>query len=163
MYGRPNSVVAKANNQNLYEEAAGPAEDELLPGTGAVVTEDENGERQVEAAGADELTYKVVREGRNPPFASVDDPDTAPIDVAVEAGMNVELVGFNRFDRARLRLSEHASASPDGNRAAFDEDGFITDADGTVDGTDPAEEFIGEIVRIEEHSEEDDLAVVEFY
>ena len=162
MYGRAKSVVAKLHNQNAYEEAAEAAA-ELLPGTGAVIEDPEGAdEKTVAQAGADEITYTVVRENRNPPVGTVDDADTSPIDVAAEQGSNVETVGFNRHDHARLRLSANASASPEGNLAAWDENGFITDEDGTVNGADAPTAFVGRIRYVEDDAEEDDLAVVQF-
>ena len=153
----PTSVVAEVNNNVSIRE--GGAEAELEPGTGCYVTEDADGNNEVHAAGAGSSSTRVVREQRNPPRGISGDN---PLDKAYNAGDHTETVGFADNDKARLRLSENASAEPGGNEAAWDENGHITDDEGTVDGTDPAETFVGRIVRVVDRGDEDDFAVVEF-
>lgn len=154
----PTSVVAEANNYHSIREGAATAE--MYPGTGCTVTEDEDGHNVVEPAEANSETRRIVREQRNPP-RSITPFGQSPLDQAYDEGNHTETVGPLRNDRARLRLSEHASTDPEGERAGWDEDGFITDEEGTIDGTDPLETFIGTIIRVIERDDEDDLAVVE--
>jgi len=153
------SVIAELNNTASYRE--GHANEELLPGQGATLTENAAGEHVVHKAGANADTTRVVREQRNPP-RSLGDVGDSPLDEPYAADDWPETVGFLPHDRARLRLSDYASADPAGNDAAWDEDGNITDDAGTVNGADAPDTFVGSIIRVIDRGTDDDFVVVEF-
>jgi len=160
MIAQNQSIIAQVNGNESYVE--GSADGAYLPGTGVEWYVDSNGDKQVRQVGADSKTKRVVREQRNPPRSLAQTGDS-PLDDAYASGNNLETVGFRRFDRARLRKSPNASADPTDADAAWDENGKITDADGTVDGTNAPTEFVGRIVEEITRTDEDNLLVVEFY
>lgn len=161
MIANEQSVIAQTHNENSYLE--GEADSALDVGTGAVAYKDADGNWHVRQAAADEDTKRVVREQRNPPRGgmTVSDTGTSALEESYNAGDNTETVGFNRYDRARLRLSSNATADPTDAEVGWDADGLITDdIDGA--GTDPSNP-IGRGIELIERTDEDDLLVVEFY
>jgi len=163
MISEHQSVLAQTHNENSYIE--GEADAALDPGTGVEVYKDADGDWHVRQAGADAKTKRVVREQRNPPRGgmTVSDTGTSALEQSYAAGDNTETVGFLRYDRARLRKSPNCSADPTDAEAAWDQNGSLVDAGGTVDGTNAPTEFVGRIVEEIERSGEDNLLVVEFY
>ncbi|WP_058365411.1 hypothetical protein [Haloparvum sedimenti] len=163
MIAEHQSVIAQVHNENSFLE--GEADAALDPGTGAVAYKDADGNWHVRQAGADENTKRVVREQRNPPRGgmTVTDTGTSALDQGYNAGDNTETIGFLRYDRARLRKSSNCSADPTDAEAAWDQNGHIVDAGGTVDGTNSPTEFVGRIVEEITRSNEDNLLIVEFY
>ncbi|WP_089650097.1 hypothetical protein [Halobacterium hubeiense] len=161
MIDNKQSVLAQVHNENSY--LGGEADSALEVGTGCVAYKDADGNWHVRQATADEDTKRVVREQRNPPRGgmTVDDTGTSALDYAYNAGDNTETVGFNRWDRARLRLSPNATADPTDVPVGWDVNGLITDdIDGA--GTDPANP-VGRGIEVIERTDEDNLLIVEFY
>lgn len=157
----PNAVVAKLHNQASYQE--GDADAALNPGQGCVLYEDASGTKHVRAATADEQTSRVVREARNPPRGQGVEGES-PLAQGYDSGENVETVGFNDHDQARVRLGANASADPVGNLAAWDANGELTDEAGTVDGTNAPTEFVGRIRKdLSAEFDNFDMVVVEFF
>lgn len=155
------SVLAQVHNENSL--LGGEADSALKPGTGCVMYKDADGNWHVRQAGADEDTKRVVREQRNPPRGgmTVGDTGTSVLDYAYDEGNNTETVGFNRWDRARLRLSPNASADPTDVEVGWDANGLITDdIDGA--GTSPSNP-VGRGIELIERTDGDNLLVVEFY
>lgn len=155
----PTSVVARLLNENAYAEGVAAGAVEF--GTAVVPSDYDEGEQfgEIATAGANASTRYIAREQRNPPR---NDPSTAleaVLNDAYDDGDWTEAVGFNRHDRARVRLSEHASADPVGETFGWDENGYATDD--TVDGSDPVETTIGEVLTVFELGDED-WALVEF-
>jgi hypothetical protein len=163
MIASEQSVIAQVHNDNSYLEGAAAAA--IDPGTGVKVYKDADGNWQVRQVGADSKTKRVAREQRNPPRGgmTVSDTGTSPLDQSYAADDNLETVGFHRYDRARLRKSPNCSADPTDAEAAWDENGLVVDAGGTVDGTNAPSEFVGRIVEEITRTGEDDLLIVEFY
>lgn len=93
-----NSVKAKTHNQPAFEE--GEALEALEPGQGVV-----RGNGGLEAAGTDSKTKQVVREQRNPGSRGVEDFGTSPFDYDYAVGDNVETLGFQSHDEARLLVA----------------------------------------------------------
>lgn len=132
-----NSVVAKLWNQASFEE--GTADEALMPGQGCVLYENAAGEKRVRAAGANELTTRMVREARNPPRGQGVAGESV-LAQGYDAGETVETIGFNRHDQARgIHAAESTAAVGDvvGWRAS----GELSDTTGTgtavADVTDP--------------------------
>lgn len=149
----PVSVKAATHNKASFEE--GQANAALDPGTGCYIYND-----TVYQAGANAQTKRVVREKRNPP-SEIGGGEV--LDNGYGAGNNAETLGFMSHDRARLRLSSNASADPVGNEAAWDENGEITDASGTVDGTNAPDTFVGRVHEVISRDNGQNFALVEFY
>jgi hypothetical protein len=160
MIAQNQSVIAQVNGNESYID--GTSDGDVLPGTGVEWYHNEDGEKRVRQVGADSKTKRVAREQRNPP-RSLGQTGDSPLDDAYASGDNLETVGFRRFDRARLRKSSNASADPTDAEAAWDQNGKITDAGGTVDGTNAPTEFVGRVVEEITRTGEDNLLVVEFY
>lgn len=161
MIAEHQSVIAQVHNENSYLE--GEADSALNPGTGAVPYKDADGNWHIRQATADEDTKRVVREQRNPPRGgmTVTDTGNAAIDEGYNAGDHTETVGFNRYDRARLRLSPNANADPTDAEVGWDANGLITD---DIDGAGtPPDNPIGRGVELIERTNEDNLLIVEFY
>lgn len=112
------SVRAKVHNQTSFEEGA--AGEELAPGQGCVIEEDEDGSKTVRAANADEQTTRVVREPRNPP--RFDTEVDHPLGHAYGEGDNVETIGFLPFDQFRGVLSDGG----EGDEVGWNADGELT-------------------------------------
>jgi hypothetical protein len=89
-----NSVLAETNDGEDYEE--GSANEQLEPGQGVVL-----GNGGFDAAGVDSPTKRVVREQRNPGSRGIED-DTSPLEKLYASGENVETIGFQSHDKARL-------------------------------------------------------------
>ncbi|WP_459191830.1 hypothetical protein [Halosimplex sp. J119] len=160
MIAQNQSVIAQVNGSESYVD--GSADGAILPGTGVEWYRDADGDVQVRQVGADSKTKRVAREQRNPP-RSLGSAGESPLDDPYDSGNDLETVGFRRHDRARLRKSSNASADPTDAEAAWDQNGKITDAGGTVDGTNSPSEFVGRVVEEIARSGEDNLLVVEFY
>lgn len=94
MLSTENTVLAQTNDAEDYEE--GTANEELEPGQGAV-----RGDGGFDAAGTDSPTSRVVREQRNPGGRGLED-DQSPLEKTFPAGSNVETIGFQSHDKARL-------------------------------------------------------------
>jgi hypothetical protein len=163
MIASEQSVVAQFHNENSYLE--GEADSGILPATGVEMYKDADEEWHVRQVSADSRTKRAAREQRNPSRdgMTVTDTGTSPLDKTYNAGDHAETVGFNRWDRARLRKSANCSADPTDAEAAWDQNGKIVDEGGTVDGTNAPTVFVGRIVEEITRSGEDNLLVVEFY
>lgn len=151
MANNPNAVVAKLHNQASYEEGA--ADEDLMPGQGAVVYEDEDGEKHVRAAEADEQTQRVVREARNP-ARGLGEEDESPLSQGYDEGEHVETIGFGDHDQARLRIADGDGAGVD-SAVGWDDNGELTDG---------GEDDVDAIGRIREVVDVDgtDFGVTEF-
>jgi hypothetical protein len=160
MIAQNQSVIAQVNGNESYID--GTSDGDVLPGTGVEWYRNDDGEKRVRQVGADSKTKRVAREQRNPP-RSLGQVGDSPLDDPYASGDGLETVGFRRFDRARLRKSPNASADPTDAEAAWDQNGKITDAGGTVDGTNAPTEFVGRVVEEITRTGEDNLLVVEFY
>jgi len=115
-----NSVLAETNDGEDYEE--GNANEELEPGQGVV-----RGSGGFDAAGTDSPTKRVVREQRNPGGRGIED-DQSPLDKTFAAGSNVETIGFQSHDKARLLFaySDNANDGTDDTYSEGDEVGWNT-------------------------------------
>ena len=112
-----NSIRAKVHGQTSFEEGA--ADEELEPGQGCVVFE-EDGQTYVRSAEADERTSRVVRERRNPP--AFDSDVESPLGHGYDEGDNVETLGFKRFDQFRGILADGEA----GDEVGWNADGELT-------------------------------------
>lgn len=92
-----NSVKAKVHNNPANDE--GQALEVLEPGQGAV-----RGAGGINAAGLDSPTRKIVREQRNPGSRGIEDNES-PLDKTYPVDANVELLGFQSHDQARLLIA----------------------------------------------------------
>lgn len=127
-----NSVKATAHNQLAFDE--GEALEELEPGQGV-----EQGDGGYEAAGANSLTKRVVREQRNPGGRGIED-DESPLEKTYAAESNVETLGFQSHDQARL-LVAYADVDGDtsddtyeqGDDLGWNSDGYLEVIDGDPD------------------------------
>jgi hypothetical protein len=122
----PNAVVAKLHNQASYEE--GEAVSDLEPGQGCVLYE-EDGEKYVRSAEADEQTTRVVREARNPP-RGLGEPGESPLTQTYNGGEWVETIGFNSNDQARMHLADGG----DGDDVGYNADGHLATIGGETGG-----------------------------
>jgi hypothetical protein len=115
-----NSVLAETNDGEDYEE--GTANEELEPGQGAV-----RGSGGFDAAGTDSPTKRVVREQRNPGGRGIED-DQSPLEKTFASGSNVETIGFQSHDKARLLLaySDNDNDGTDDTYSEGDEVGWNT-------------------------------------
>lgn len=157
MINTPTSVIAKALNEQDKQE--GTADEELEPGVGAVTYQDEGGDWHVRAAEANEQTTRVVREARDPPMNGIGTVGDSPLDETYDAGIHTFTVGGLRYDRFRVRLSEHASADPADELVGWDVNGYATDD--TIDGADPVDTYVGRGLAVIEREEDDDLLLIE--
>lgn len=129
-----NSVKAKCHNQPAFDE--GEALEDLDPGQGV-----ERGDGGFEAAGEDSATKRVVREQRNPGGRGIED-DESPLEKRYDAGSNVETLGFQSHDQARV-LVDYADVDGDatddeyseGDELGWNSDGYLE----VVDGGDPSD------------------------
>jgi hypothetical protein len=115
-----NSVLAETNDGEDYEE--GNANEELEPGQGVV-----RGSGGFDAAGTDSPTKRVVREQRNPGGRGIED-DQSPLEKTYSAGSNVETIGFQSHDKARLLLAyaDNDNDASDDTYSEGDEVGWNT-------------------------------------
>ncbi|WP_126665244.1 hypothetical protein [Haloterrigena salifodinae] len=148
----PNAVIAKLHNQASYEE--GFADEALDPGTGCVIYEDENGEKRVRSANADEATSRVVREARNPP-RGLGVEGESPLSQSYSTDEHVETVGFGDHDQARCQVSD---ATAD-DAVGWDADGALTSTGS--DGTGDPGTIVGHVKEIID-VDGTDMAIVEF-
>lgn len=120
-----NSVKAKTHNQPAFDE--GEALEELEPGQGVV-----RGNGGFEPAGADSPTKRVVREQRNPGGRGIED-DESPLTQTYPAESNVETLGFQSHDQARLLVDDDGTETTvsEGDELAWGADGYLV-----TDGTD---------------------------
>ena len=107
MISTENSVKAKTYNNPSEDE--GEALEALEPGQGVV-----RGNGGYAAAGLDSKTKRVVREQRNPGSRGIADSTTSPLDHDYAAGDNVETLGFQSHDEARLKVA-YADVAGDGS------------------------------------------------
>jgi len=157
------SVEAETNGATAFEE--GKANEELEPGQGVV-----RGNGGFDAAGTDSPTKRVVREQRNPGSRGIED-DESPLAKTYSSGENVETLGFQSHDKARLLLaySDNDNDSTDdtyseGDEVGWNTDGYLehVDADGTS-----VTEAIGRIAEEEDFTmasgDDPTHTLVEFY
>jgi|GEM_PF-567351 hypothetical protein len=144
-----NSVKAKCHNQPAFDEGA--ALETLEPGQGVV-----RGSGGFEAAGADSPTTRVVREQRNPGSRGIEDNES-PLAKTYASGENVETLGFQSHDQARLLFaySDNANDGTDDTYSEGDEVGW--NANGYLEHVDASGSSVTEAVgRI---AEEDDFTM----
>ena len=159
-YNNPNSVIAEIfDNEPKFRE--GFATEELRPGMG--VTVDVSGtENTVSAAGQDSRTTYVVRDPpHNQDAPEVGGMDTSNLDATVATDGHVYVVGFLRFQQARLRVADTSGAA-EGDEVGWDSNGEISDVQ--TDGSTALTSFVGQVRElISDDSLESDIARVEFY
>lgn len=144
-----NSVLAHTNDAEDYEE--GNANETLEPGQGVV-----RGNGGFDAAGTDAKTKRVVREQRNPGSRGIED-DESPLAKTYSSGQNVETIGFQSHDKARLLLaySDNDNDATDDTYSEGDPVGWNTD--GYLEHTAAAASSVTEVVgRI---AEEEDVTM----
>lgn len=158
----PYEVIATVHNQPAHDE--GVAQAQLLPGTGALYSEDADGEGQISQAGANAQTKRVVINtggAKTGPDQGADANDTShPLDEPYPAGEHTYTVAFQTGDMARLRLSANATADPTDTDVGWDADGTITDQDGAAAAPTTA---VGRGVELIDRGTDDDFLLVEFY
>lgn len=122
-----NSVKATVYNNAAPKE--GEALEALEPGQGVV--RDNGG---FSAAGADADTKLVVREQRNPGGQGVEDFGTSPLEYEYAAGANVEALGFQSHDEARLLVDDDGTETTvsEGDELSWGADGYLV-----TDGANP--------------------------
>lgn len=116
-----NSVNATNENRPGFEE--GEALEAMDPGMGVV-----RGDGGWELTGADTRTRRVVRERRNPGGLGIGD-DESPLEKGYEAEQNVETLGFQPHDKARLRVEADDASNEtisDGDELGWNADGYLS-------------------------------------
>ncbi|WP_435552759.1 hypothetical protein [Natrinema sp. CGMCC1.2065] len=106
------SVLAQTNDAEDYDDDE--ALEALEPGQGVV-----RGAGGYSVAGADSKTKRVVREQRNPGSRGVE-TNQSPLEITYPAGSNVETIGFQSHDEARL-LVAYADVDGDGTDDTYTE------------------------------------------
>lgn len=122
-----NSVLAQTNDAEDYEE--GNANETLEPGQGVV-----RGNGGFDAAGTDSPTKRVVREQRHPGGRGIAD-DESPLAKTYASGQNVETIGFQSHDKARLLVDDDGTETTisEGDALQWGADGYlVTDGSNNV-------------------------------
>lgn len=147
-----NSVKAKCHNQPAFDE--GEALEELEPGQGVV-----RSAGGFAAAGADSPTKRVVREQRNPGGRGIED-DESPLEKTYAAGANIETLGFQSHDQARLLVDDDGTETTvsEGDELSWGPDGYLV-----TDGADPVARAANEEDVVIGAAEGPTHVLVEFY